>query len=220
MNSSDQPNDFRACFTGPKDTFEAYFYVGTLAGIAKFIESSVQEGWPLGSLAQLLSTMQIVVEGILNAPPANPSNDWEHKKYLAEAIRDTLNFLIGNEKPAVEGGRVEKQDLHLFQLGTHWGALAALYGEHMEFLKGAFHSLKSREGIRSRWEYENKIYDSAVNKAIHYWSEGGNDLHDEVAQRLAKKFGVKYGALRRRLVAAARQAGFSHKIRGLPGSKK
>jgi hypothetical protein len=189
MNSDDAIVGFlNISLLDPGFEMKAYGYVGTLGGIAEFIKNCVYHDWPLGSLPQLLDMMKLVTERILEHPPDKPGKDWHHKVELARAILDNIESIAMDPSNVSTWAGNEKLGLHFFELGAHWGALAALFGEAMPFLKKAFHSQKSSEGPERRWAHHNTVKEEILGLcreiAINLWEDGDGMMHHTMADYL------------------------------------
>ncbi|MGO9016911.1 MAG: hypothetical protein ACLQVJ_01025 [Syntrophobacteraceae bacterium] len=159
----------------------------------------------------------------LKAWAAQYETDLEHAQTTKEeaaligALLGLQSMLAAREMSSILG-RIEKsiKDRWTFAYANYrLGYLKGLIEgrtltQHPDFER-IFQSLSGSKNVGKRWEEDREDYELAQAEAAAYYEGGGEDTHDKVAKRLAKKYKVSPNTLRNNIKPLARRYG---KVKG------
>ena len=138
-----------------------------------------------------------------------------------EVLRLTLALLIKVSLSQLKSIKDPREIFMAYLAGWAQGRLDCLDPDTAlippDTLKDHLFKLKSSESRKKGWEEHDKAIDEALREADQKWASGDKSLHNQMANHLARKFGLKRSVLLRRVKDVARKY---NRVFGIKGIKK
>ncbi len=98
-----------------------------------------------------------------------------------------------------------------FEMGTVKEAIHSLNPILVPEALSVYQSMAAAKNAETQWKSNNQSLEKAVQDAAAYYENGGADLHNVLANRLAREYGISKNTLRGRIKPIARKYG---KVKG------